>query len=82
MIPKIFPIQATGRVQKIPTEYWEKAAVVSSLIFFLMGVFQEIFCRYREDRYDEVVQKMLGCGDVKSGYATYIVAGIAGRKPT
>ena len=34
--------------------------------------FKGTFSRYREDRYDEVVQKMLGCGDAKNGYATYV----------
>jgi hypothetical protein len=34
--------------------------------------FKETFSRYRESRYDEVVEKMLGCGDPKNGYATYV----------
>lgn len=34
--------------------------------------FKEAFSRYRACRYDGVVQKMLGCGDPKNGYATYV----------
>jgi hypothetical protein len=34
--------------------------------------FKETFSRYRAARYDEVVQKMLGCGDPENGYAIYI----------
>lgn len=34
--------------------------------------FKKTFSRYQSDRYDEVVQKMLGCGDPEKGYATYI----------
>jgi hypothetical protein len=34
--------------------------------------FKETFPRYRAARYDEAVQKMLGCGDPKNGYATYV----------
>lgn len=33
---------------------------------------KEKFSCYRAARYDEVVQKMLGCGDPKNGYATYV----------
>jgi hypothetical protein len=42
--------------------------------------FKETFFRYREDRYDEVVQKMLGCGDPKSGYATYVCGKCGGEQ--
>ena len=41
--------------------------------------FKETFSRYREDRYDEVVQKMLGCGDAKNGYATYMCGECGGE---
>ena len=41
--------------------------------------FKEKFSRYREDRYDEVVQKMLGCGDAKNGYATYVCGECGGE---
>jgi len=34
--------------------------------------FKAVFSRYRASRYDEVIEKMLGCGDPKNGYATYI----------
>jgi RNA binding exosome subunit len=34
--------------------------------------FKETFPRYRAARYDEAVQKMLGCGDPKNGFATYV----------
>ena len=34
--------------------------------------FKETFTRYRASRYAEAVEKMLGCGDPKNGYATYI----------
>ena len=34
--------------------------------------FKETYSRYRAGRYDEAVQKMLGCGDPNNGYATYI----------
>lgn len=40
--------------------------------------FQERFCRYRSGRYDEAVQKMLGCGDPKNGYATYVCGNCGG----
>jgi hypothetical protein len=36
------------------------------------GSFKEQFSRYRAARYDEVVKKMLGCGDPENGYATYV----------
>jgi len=42
--------------------------------------FKETFSRYREDRYDEVVQKMLGCGDAKNGYATYVCGKCGGER--
>jgi hypothetical protein len=42
--------------------------------------FKETFSRYREDRYDEVVQKMLGCGDPKNGYATYVCSKCGGEQ--
>jgi hypothetical protein len=41
--------------------------------------FKGTFSRYREDRYDEVVQKMLGCGDAKNGYATYVCGECGGE---
>ena len=41
--------------------------------------FKETFSRYREDRYAEVVQKMLGCGDAQNGYATYVCGGCGGE---
>lgn len=44
------------------------------------GSFKEAFSRYREDRYDEVVQKMLGCGDAKNGYATYLCGKCGGEQ--
>ena len=34
--------------------------------------FKDRFSRYRASRYDKAVQKMLGCGDPKNGYATYV----------
>ena len=42
--------------------------------------FKETFSRYREDRYDEVVQKMLGCGDAKNGYAIYVCGKCGGER--
>ena len=42
--------------------------------------FKGTFSRYREDRYDEVVQKMLGCGDAKNGYATYVCGECGGER--
>jgi len=42
--------------------------------------FKETFSRYGEDRYDEVVQKMLGCGDPKNGYATYVCGKCGGEQ--
>ena len=42
------------------------------------GAFKEAFSRYRFDRYDEVVQKMLGCGDPSNGYATYVCSDCGG----
>jgi len=42
--------------------------------------FKETFSRYREDRYDEVVRKMLGCGDAKNGYATYVCGECGGEQ--
>ncbi|UCF82361.1 MAG: transposase zinc-binding domain-containing protein [Desulfobacteraceae bacterium] len=40
--------------------------------------FKKTFSRYQSDRYDEVVQKMLGCGDPENGYATYICSKCGG----
>jgi len=40
--------------------------------------FKELFPRYRSARYDEVVQKMLGCGDPENGYATYVCGNCGG----
>lgn len=40
--------------------------------------FKETFSRYRSGRYDEAVQKMLGCGDPKNGYATYVCSNCGG----
>lgn len=34
--------------------------------------FKKRHTRYREERYEEAVQKMLGCGDPENGFATYI----------
>jgi hypothetical protein len=34
--------------------------------------FKNCFPRYREERYEEAVAKMLGCGDPENGFATYI----------
>ena len=42
--------------------------------------FKEVFPRYRSDRYDEAVQKMLGCGDPENGYATYICSKCGGDR--
>ena len=45
---------------------------------------KETFPRYRAARYDEAVHKMLGCGDPKNGYATYVCShcgGDTGGKP-
>ena len=42
--------------------------------------FKETFSRYREARYDEVVQKMLGCGDARNGYATYVCGKCGGEQ--
>ena len=42
--------------------------------------FKKTFCRYQSDRYDEVVQKMLGCGDPENGYATYICSKCGGDR--
>ncbi len=42
--------------------------------------FKDNFSRYRSRRYDEVVQKMLGCGDPKNGYATYICSHCGGDR--
>jgi hypothetical protein len=41
--------------------------------------FKAVFSRYRASRYDEVIEKMLGCGDPKNGYATYICSGCGGE---
>src|SRR4030067_1986931 len=41
--------------------------------------FKGAFSRYREDRYDEVVQKMLGCGDAENVYATYVCGKCGGE---
>jgi len=40
--------------------------------------FKETFSRYRSGRYDEAVEKMLGCGDPKNGYATYVCSNCGG----
>ena len=40
--------------------------------------FKKTFSRYQCERYDEAVQKMLGCGDPENGYATYICSQCGG----
>jgi hypothetical protein len=45
------------RLKEIFREHWE--------------VFKERNPRYRAARYEEAVQKMLGCGDLENGFATY-----------
>ena len=40
--------------------------------------FKDAISRYQSDRYDKVVQKMLGCGDPENGYATYICSKCGG----
>ena len=42
--------------------------------------FKETFPRYRAARYDEAVQKMLGCGDPKNGFATYVCSHCGGDR--
>jgi hypothetical protein len=42
--------------------------------------FKETYSRYRAGRYDEAVQKMLGCGDPNNGYATYICCDCGGDR--
>ena len=42
--------------------------------------FKETYSRYRAARYDEAVQKMLGCGDPKNGYATYVCCDCGGDR--
>jgi hypothetical protein len=37
--------------------------------------FKDTYFRYRAGRYDEAVQKMIGCGDPNNGYATYVCCG-------
>jgi hypothetical protein len=34
--------------------------------------FKDRYTRYRSERYEEAVEKMLGCGDPENGFATYI----------
>jgi len=34
--------------------------------------FKNRYARYRSERYEEAVEKMLGCGDPEKGFATYI----------
>ena len=36
------------------------------------GTFKDKYSRYRAKIYEEVVEKMLGCGDPKNGYASYV----------
>ena len=33
--------------------------------------FKDRYSRYRAKRYEEAVEKMLGCGDPENGFATY-----------
>lgn len=40
--------------------------------------FKATFSRFRESRYNEAVEKMLGCGDPENGYATYVCCGCGG----
>jgi hypothetical protein len=40
--------------------------------------FKKAFFRYHDVRYDEAVRKMLGCGDPKNGYATYVCSECGG----
>jgi len=42
--------------------------------------FKETYSRYQTARYDEAVQKMLGCGDPKNGYATYVCSACGGDR--
>ncbi len=42
--------------------------------------FKETYSCYRAARYDEAVQKMLGCGDPNNGYATYVCCGCGGDR--
>jgi hypothetical protein len=42
--------------------------------------FKKAFSRYQSARYDEVVHKMLGCGDLENGYATYICCKCGGEQ--
>ena len=42
--------------------------------------FKKQFSRYRASRYDEVVKKMLGCGDPENGYATYVCCDCGGDR--
>ncbi len=42
--------------------------------------FKDTYSRYRAGRYDEAVQKMLGCGDPANGYATYICCDCGGDR--
>jgi hypothetical protein len=44
------------------------------------GSFKEQFSRYRAARYDDVVKKMLGCGDPENGYATYVCSDCGGDR--
>ena len=42
--------------------------------------FKGRFPRYRSDRYEEAVKKMLGCGDSENGFATYICSRCGGEE--
>jgi len=42
--------------------------------------FKKTFSHYQSDRYDEAVQKMLGCGDPENGYAIYICSKCGGEQ--
>lgn len=40
--------------------------------------FKETFSRFRDSRYNEAVEKMLGCGDPGNGYAIYVCSRCGG----
>jgi hypothetical protein len=42
--------------------------------------FKEAISRFRDSRYNEAVEKMLGCGDRANGYATHVCSRCGGEE--
>jgi hypothetical protein len=59
---------------------WFDRDQLKKIFLIHWGSFKEQFSRYRAARYDEVVEKILGCGDPENGYATYVCSDCGGDR--